>query len=87
MGQIVIDIPNRKTRRYVFTDAKLAEELLSALEASAVRVKNNPAKLTREELEDIEDLRDAKKLWKNTGEPASAIHGKMLRLNLAYEPI
>ena len=55
MGQIVIEIPNNKKRRYVLKDAKRAEQLLAALEASAVRVKN-------EELsEEIHDASDAAK--------------------------
>lgn len=56
MGQIVIDMPGKKTRHYVLKDVKCAEELLTALEHSAVRVKNNP--LSREELEYIEDAID-----------------------------
>ena len=68
MGQIVIDIPNRKTRRYVFTDAKRAEELLASLEKTAIRIKNDPA--SREELEYIEDVREVEKAmaeYKRTG--------------------
>jgi hypothetical protein len=61
MGQIVIDIPSKKKRRYVFTDAKKAEELLDALDASAMRVKNHDSRPSQEEIEDIEDLIDAKK--------------------------
>lgn len=55
MGQIVIDIPSNAKRRYVLTDSKRAEALLSALDATAVRLKNNPTKLTRQQLEDIRD--------------------------------
>src|SRR5438477_6882848 len=55
MGQIVIDIPSNAKRRYVVTDSKRAEDLLSALDATATRVKNTPAKLTRQQLEDIRD--------------------------------
>lgn len=68
MGQIVIDIPNKKTRRYVFTDAKRAEELLTTLESTAIRVKNDP--VSQEELEYIEDVRDVEKAleeYKRTG--------------------
>lgn len=59
MGQIVIEIPNNKRRRYVLKDAKRAEQLLAALEASAVRIKND--KVSNEELEDIQDAHDAAK--------------------------
>ena len=59
MGQIVIEIPNNKKRRYVLMDAKRAEQLLAALEASAVRVKNE--ELSEEEIEEIHDASDAAK--------------------------
>ena len=55
MGQIVIDIPNKKTRRYVLADAARAEELLVALELSAVRIKNISDRAERQRLEDIRD--------------------------------
>jgi hypothetical protein len=55
MGQIVIDIPSKAKRRYVVTDPKRADDLLNSLDETATRVKNNPAKLTRQQLEDIRD--------------------------------
>jgi hypothetical protein len=55
MGQIVIDIPSKAKRRYVVTDSKRAEDLLNDLDATATRVKSSPAKLTRQQLEDIRD--------------------------------
>ncbi len=56
MGQIVIDIPIKKTRRFVIDDAEQAELLISALETAAVRIKKNPAKnMTRQQLEDFRD--------------------------------
>ena len=55
MGQIVIDIPSKAKRRYVLTDAKRADDLLTSLDATATRLKNDPAKLTRPQLEDIRD--------------------------------
>lgn len=61
MGQIVIDIPNRKTRRYLLADAAEAEALLEALDDTAVRLRNNPGKLTRQQMEDIQDGRSADK--------------------------
>ena len=56
MGQIVIDIPTRAKRRYVLTDKVRATELLTTLDESAIRIKNNPVSI--EELEYIEDVRD-----------------------------
>lgn len=61
MGQIVIDIPNKKERRYVVTDAKQADELLSALDLSAIRVKSNPPKMTRQQIEEMRDVAAAKR--------------------------
>jgi hypothetical protein len=55
MGQIVIDIPSKAKRRYVVTDSKRAKDLLTDLDATATRVKNNSVKLTRQQLEDISD--------------------------------
>lgn len=61
MGQIVIDIPSKAKRRYVVTDSKRAEALLTDLDATATRVKNGAAKLTRQQLEDIRDYEAAVK--------------------------
>jgi hypothetical protein len=61
MGQIVIDIPTKKKRRYIVTNSKKANDLLNALDASAIRVRNDPPKLSSQQAEDIEDLIDAKK--------------------------
>ena len=61
MGQIIIEIPDNKNRRYILSDTKRAGELLSDLDATAKRVKNNGKKLTRQQLEDLEDYLDAKK--------------------------
>ena len=61
MGQIVIDIPSKAKRRYVLTDAKRADDLLIALDATATRVKNDPATLTHQQLEDIRDHKAAVK--------------------------
>ncbi len=60
MGQIVIDIPNQKSRRYVLADRLRANELLKALEESAIRVKGDLAKLTTRQIEEIGDYLDAK---------------------------
>lgn len=61
MGQIVIDIPSKAKRRYIVTDPKRADDLLTSLDETATRVKNNPAKLTRQQLEDIRDHEAAAK--------------------------
>lgn len=60
MGQIVIDIPSRKSRRYVLADRKSASELLKTLEASAVRLPNDPKDLSPQQVEDIFDYIDGK---------------------------
>lgn len=59
MGQIVIDIPSKAKRRYVLTDSKLADDLLSDLDATATRIKNDPGKPTRQQREDIRDHKAA----------------------------
>ena len=59
MGQIVIDIPTRKTRRYVLANADEAEALLETLEDSAVRLRNDGPKLSRQQMEDISDGQSA----------------------------
>lgn len=54
MGQIIIDVPQRGVkRRYKMDDAKSAEELLTALQHKARRVKVNPEKLSAEDLADV----------------------------------
>jgi hypothetical protein len=62
MGQIIIDVPQRGVkRRYKMDDAKSAEELLTALQAKAKRVKVNPEKPTAEDLADIRAAKRARK--------------------------
>ncbi len=73
MGQIIIDVPLRGVkRRYKMDDAKSAEELLTALQAKAKRVKVNPEKPTAEDLVDIRAARRARKgdlvSWKEVKE-------------------
>ncbi len=56
MGQIVIDIPVRKKRRFFIDNAQQAELLITALETAALRIKADSAKeLTRQEMEDLRD--------------------------------
>jgi uncharacterized protein YfcZ (UPF0381/DUF406 family) len=62
MGQIIIDVPQRGVkRRYKMDDAKSAEELLTALQEKAQRVKMNPEKPTAEDLADISAAKRARK--------------------------
>lgn len=66
MGQIVIDIPSNKKRRFVIKDAEQAELLISALETAVVRVKTNPTKkMTRQQLEDFRDGVSADRVLRN----------------------
>ena len=60
MGQIVIDIPNQKKRRYVLADAGQAEELLKTLDQSAVRISGDMPKLSSSQVEDLLDYVDGK---------------------------
>ena len=59
MGQIVIDIPTRKHRHYVLRDAKRVKEILAALDATATAINDTSRVFTPDEVEDLEDLRDA----------------------------
>ena len=59
MGQITIEIPTKTKRRYVVSDKRAADELMPALERSAVKIKNRA--LTAEELEDVPDAADIRK--------------------------
>lgn len=52
MGQIVIDNPSSKNRRYVLADETVAETFIEDLRS---RIKGNPGKLTRQQIEDIQD--------------------------------
>jgi hypothetical protein len=59
MGQITIEIPTKRRRRYVVTDKRAADELISALERSAVEIKSGD--LTPKEVEDLQDAADVRK--------------------------
>jgi len=61
MGQILIDIPSNKTRRFLITTREQADVLLKVLEDIGIPVKANPARLSRQKLEDLQDYRDGKK--------------------------
>ena len=54
MGEIIIKIPNRKNRSYVFTDPERAQKLIETLDKSAIRLRNKP--LSPEEFEDALDV-------------------------------
>ena len=73
MGQIVIDIPKNIKRRYVVIDNERATVLIDALDASAIRVKNNPAELTRQQMQDLRD-----------GEAATRNLEEMRRSGISY---
>lgn len=62
MGQIIIDLPQRIKRRYKIDNVESAAELLAALQTSAKRVAENPAKPTAE---DLADIRAAKRALKH----------------------
>lgn len=67
MGQIVIDIPQKKNIRYKI-DGPNANVILSTLKEVGVPVKNTATKLRKRELEalqDAEDLEIARKRWAN----------------------
>jgi hypothetical protein len=66
MGQIVIDIPSNKNRRYVLANDTVAEMFIENLEAAAIRLKGNPAKLTRQQIEDIQDGLSADRAVRNS---------------------
>ncbi len=68
MGQIVIDIPSKKTRRFAVTDERSAEMLLSSLEETAIPVKGNHPKLTKKQLDSLRDQQEierASRSWEN----------------------
>lgn len=66
MGQIVIDIPSNKNRRYVLADRTAVENFLEDLDAAAIRLKGNPAKLTRQQIEDLQDGLSADRAVRNS---------------------
>lgn len=55
MGEIIIKIPSNKKRRYVVTDVNRADALIDTLDRSALRVKNDPAPLSRQRIENLRD--------------------------------
>lgn len=70
MGQIVIDIPNRTNRRYNVERADDARQLLRVLD----EVLRDPAKLTRQQMQDLRDGLRAERIlaeMRRTGEAYS----------------
>lgn len=68
MGQIVVDIPSKKNRRFALTDEKSVELLLSSLEETAITVKGDPPKLTKKQLDSLRDQQEierASRSWEN----------------------
>ena len=61
MGQIIIDLPLRVKQHYKIDDVESANEFLAALQTKAQRVKDNPEKLTAEDLADIRAAKRARK--------------------------
>lgn len=60
MGKIIIDLPLKINRRYLLNDVESAALLLQGLEASAIRVEENPA-ATAEDLADASSAGRARK--------------------------
>lgn len=59
MGQITIEIPTKTSRRYLIEDRKLASNIITALEESAVRLPHSA--LSEEEREYAADVKSVKK--------------------------
>ena len=74
MGQIVVDIPSKKNRRFALTDEQSVELLLSTLEEKAITVKGNPPKLTKKQLDSLRDRQEIERAsqslenYRKTGE-------------------
>ena len=74
MGQIVIDIPNRANRRYNVERADDARKLLRVLDELLHGVAGSPAKLTRQQMQDLRDGMRATRIlaeMRSTGETYS----------------
>ena len=74
MGQIVIDIPNRANRRYNVEKADDARKLLKVLDKLLHGVEGYPAKLTRQQMQDLRDGMSADRIlaeMQRTGESYS----------------
>ncbi|MEJ7622598.1 MAG: hypothetical protein WKF34_01260 [Pyrinomonadaceae bacterium] len=59
MGEITIQVPTKTRRRYLVEDRKLADQILSALELSAIRIQKS--RLSAAEREDAADAQNVKK--------------------------
>ena len=74
MGQIVIDIPNQANRRYNVEKADDARKLLKVLDKLLHGVDGYPAKLTRQQMQDLRDGMSADRIlaeMQRTGESYS----------------
>ena len=67
MGEIKITLPQKVNRKYQIDDADFAAELLEVLEQTAIRVKNNPARLSAEDIADIKASDKSLKDYLETG--------------------
>ena len=73
MGQIVIDIPNKTTRRYNVKQAEEGRKLLQMLDKLFPSNGDLP-KLTKQQLQDLKDGIQAEQVmaeWRRTGESYS----------------
>ncbi len=61
MGHIIIDLPSRIKRHYRLDDKDLTSVILASLEAAALPIKENSAKLTAEDKADIRAAKRARK--------------------------
>ena len=64
MGQIILDIPQNKTLRYKI-DGESATAIVAAIKAVGVQVKTNPEKLTKKQLEALQDREDGRRAAEN----------------------
>lgn len=73
MGQIIIDLPSRIKRHYRLDNDELANAILESLEANAMPLKTNPARvrLTAEDKEDVRKALAAETEYLQTGESYS----------------
>ncbi len=67
MGQIVIEIPNRKSRRYFVRDKEDADRLIDALDQSVLSIDpNSSAEDVQELAADLQDVRKALSEYQRT---------------------
>lgn len=68
MGEITIQVPSKTKRRYLVEDRKLEDQLMSALEQSAVRLPKNPLNVAAQEnAADLDSVKQAVAEFVKTG--------------------